>query len=159
MERIETAGEMTCMQLNELISLHYREFTDNELIVCRHLLSNLDDCARMTVDEVAQACHVSHALVTRFAKKLGFSGFSELKAYLRLEAPLRAAPARSLIAHASGSYRHIIDSMLEHDFSDMFSHLLAAERVIFHSLNRWPNLGHRSNNRIKGTRTSTFDLK
>lgn len=29
------------MKLNELISLHYRELTDNELIVCRHVLSHL----------------------------------------------------------------------------------------------------------------------
>ncbi len=118
------------MRLNALISLHYREFTDNELIVCRHILSHLDDCSAMTVGEVARACHVSNALVTRFAKKLGFSGFSELKAYLRLEEPLRSIPPHALVAHATDSYRHVIETVLGHDFSALFNQLLAAERVV-----------------------------
>lgn len=118
------------MQLSSLIGLHYRELTDNELMVCRYLLRDPNACASITVGELARACHVSDALVTRFAQKLGFSGFSELRAYVRLEAPLRGTPTHSLMAHATDSYRHLIDDLLGHDFADAFAHLLSSGRVV-----------------------------
>ncbi|MBR1830536.1 MAG: MurR/RpiR family transcriptional regulator [Atopobiaceae bacterium] len=120
------------MQLSTLIGIHYRELTDNELLVCRFLLHNIDESTSMTVGEVAQACHVSNALVTRFAQKLGFSGFSELRAYLRLEASPRSSEAHSLMKHATDSYQHLIDNMLGHDFTDTFGRLLSSERVLIY---------------------------
>lgn len=120
------------MQISALIGMHYRELTDNELLVCRFLLCDIDASTNMTVGEVAQACHVSNALVTRFAQKLGFSGFSELRAYLRLETPPRGPAAHSLMEHATDSYRHLIDSMLEHDLADTFGHLLSSKRVVIY---------------------------
>ena len=47
--------------------------------IARFILSHLAQVQSMGIQEMAQACHVSPASLSRFCKEIGLSGFQELK--------------------------------------------------------------------------------
>lgn len=57
--------------------------SDNEIL--SYCIRNSATVSRMKVQEVAAALYTSPASIIRFCKKIGFSGFSEFKAQLRME--------------------------------------------------------------------------
>lgn len=61
----------------------YLNKSDNEIL--SYCIRNNEKVSDMKVQEVAQALYTSPASVIRFCKKLGFSGFSEFKAALKME--------------------------------------------------------------------------
>lgn len=60
----------------------YLNKSDNEIL--SYCIQNNEKVSDMKVQEVAQALYTSPASVIRFCKKLGFSGFSEFKAALKM---------------------------------------------------------------------------
>lgn len=54
-----------------------------ELCVYNYVVKNMKHVLNLSVRELADEAHVSTATVMRFCKKMGFSGFSELKYKIR----------------------------------------------------------------------------
>lgn len=69
------------MPINPLdrIQANYDTFTKNDLEIAIFILNNPRDAARMTPDNLAHATKVSKPALIRFAKKIGYSGYSEFK--------------------------------------------------------------------------------
>ncbi|WP_127849066.1 MurR/RpiR family transcriptional regulator [Lacticaseibacillus hulanensis] len=53
--------------------------TDNEQRIAAYITSNLPAVAEMSIQELAAATYTSHSAIVRFAKKVGYSGFRELR--------------------------------------------------------------------------------
>ncbi len=62
---------------------HLLNKNDNEIL--SYCIRNHETVSNMKVQQIAEALYTSPASVIRFCKKLGFSGFSEFKAALRIE--------------------------------------------------------------------------
>lgn len=73
------------MKLEALVSRHYNELNPNDLIIWRYVCQHKEQCLNMNIEVLAKLCNVSRSTVMRFAQKIGISGYSELKACLRLE--------------------------------------------------------------------------
>ena len=73
------------MRLESFVSKHYNELNPNDLIIWRYIYQHKEQCMEMNIETLAVLCNVSRSTVMRFAQKIGFSGYSELKACLRLE--------------------------------------------------------------------------
>lgn len=58
----------------------------NELAILEYIYEHHEDVVHMSIRELSQAVSYSSATILRFCKKLGLSGFSELKFALRNEA-------------------------------------------------------------------------
>ncbi|MDE7245007.1 MAG: MurR/RpiR family transcriptional regulator [Oscillospiraceae bacterium] len=117
------------MEIDRLLNLRYDAFTENEKYVCHYLSSHLFECCSKSVDAFAQDCHVSKTLLVRFAQKLGFSGYSEMKAQIKLDLQERISDSDSLLNHITGSYNKMMDDLLKKDLSHFFSLLENARRV------------------------------
>lgn len=63
-------------------------FTKTEIAVRDYVLTHRDEVLSMSTDDIARANYVSKATLTRFAKKLGLSGWNELKLQFAREASL-----------------------------------------------------------------------
>ena len=61
------------------IKIHYNSFSKTEKKVADFLLENPDGILPMYITELAQQCDTSEATIVRFAKKLGFDGYQQLK--------------------------------------------------------------------------------
>lgn len=55
------------------------QLTENEYIIKNYILDHPSEFKNSTIDEISKKIFVSKSSIVRFAKKLGFSGFSELK--------------------------------------------------------------------------------
>lgn len=61
------------------IKINYDDFSKSEKKIADFLLTHADDEVPLYITEFAKICQTSEATVVRFAKRLGFDGFSQLK--------------------------------------------------------------------------------
>lgn len=69
------------MEVNELIT----NLNSLEYDIYFYLMQNKNKITSMKIKDIANQLHVSTAMITRVCQKLGFEGFGEYKAYLKLE--------------------------------------------------------------------------
>lgn len=67
------------MKLEALVSRHYDELNPNVLLSGGILLKIKNKCLNMTIEALAQFSNVSRSTVMRFARRLAYAGYSELK--------------------------------------------------------------------------------
>lgn len=73
--------------LDKVINKSFRDLGEIDLRILQHIAANPACIQNESASELARACSVSAASVTRMAQKLGFSGYSDLKYFLRRELP------------------------------------------------------------------------
>lgn len=71
------------MRLEELVGRNYDKLNDNDLHIWKYILRHQEACKKMSIQDLASACNLSHTTVLRFARKLGLDGYSELKLCLK----------------------------------------------------------------------------
>lgn len=59
------------------------DLTKKEDLIADYILNNLTDACLITSTELANRLNVSNATIIRFARKIGFTGYSEFQKYLR----------------------------------------------------------------------------
>ena len=117
------------MRIEERLNQCYEKFSENEEHVCHYLREHYGECCKKTLEEFASDCHVSGTLLVRFAKKLGLSGYSELKARLKIEQQEREADMDRLLCSMTSSYHKMMDDLMKRDLSGLFDKLYQARRV------------------------------
>ncbi len=73
------------MRLDELINENYKKLNDSDLHVLQYIKNHGKECPELSISQLSARCNVSSASILRMAKKLNFSGYSELKYFLRRE--------------------------------------------------------------------------
>lgn len=72
------------MRLNEIINgINY--FTDSEKVILEYILNNMEKVIKMSSNNLSEETFTSPATITRLCKKLGFTGFNELKFFINNE--------------------------------------------------------------------------
>lgn len=119
------------MTLHELIEQNYHKLSDNDLHIWQYISANEAACQDMSIDDLAEACHISHTTIIRFARKLGLKGFGELKFILRWQNQQALAgfqPAE--IEQVAQDYRQTLEYIRTVDLNDLF-HVLEHARTIY----------------------------
>lgn len=70
------------MSLDRFIQ-NYQNFNQKEKKLVDHILSNLDRVNDLSVQELAEEMYISKTSLINFCKKLGFSGYTEMKYYIK----------------------------------------------------------------------------
>ena len=117
------------MKINFLLNQQYGTFSENERHICHFLSGHLRECTIQSVDDFARNCHVSKTMLVRFAQKLGFSGWRELKARIRLDLLDRVSETDDLLQHITDSCQKMMDELLKTDLTRFFDLLKTAQRV------------------------------
>lgn len=73
------------MRLEELINKNYKQLNDNDLYIWKYITTHRKECEKLSIDELAERCHVSRTTILRFSKRVGLKGYAELKVYLRID--------------------------------------------------------------------------
>ena len=71
------------MRFTDLVNEHYDELNESELLICSYILENTVHVPKMSLIDFAQQSLSSKSSVIRFSQKLGFTGFSELRNFLK----------------------------------------------------------------------------
>ena len=118
------------MRLTERINAHLRDLSDADKCIWRWIDSNRTAASRISIHELARACAVSSAAVVRFAQKLGFDGFGELKAVMRMEAAEMVSPRRDVTATLGSFYDQTWRTLMRRDYTSA-SRLIREAHHIF----------------------------
>lgn len=71
------------MTLEELVYAQYENLNEIDLYIWQYIYYHMEHCRKLSIQELAKECNVSHTTITRFAKKIGLDGYSELKVYMK----------------------------------------------------------------------------
>lgn len=118
------------MKLEYLLNQSYEKMNESEREITRYILQNRAACARASIGETADACHVSRTVLVRYAKKLGLPGYRELKAMLKLEHREAAQDAGALLDELTGNYHKMLEDFRNKDFRNLCERIRAADRIL-----------------------------
>lgn len=88
--------------LMEIVNKNFDKLNDIDVTILTYVTQHSDEITSMGIEALAKACYTSKSTVLRLVQKLGFSGFSEFKSYLKWE---RTNPA------ARGDYQDRLDTV------------------------------------------------
>ena len=71
------------MRFIALVHQHYQELNNTDLIMSQYVADHPKLITKMSTLEFSKECHYSKSSVIRFSQKLGFTGFSELRNFLK----------------------------------------------------------------------------
>ncbi len=117
------------MKLEKLVRENYEKLNENDLYIWSYILHHKEECRNSSIQNLATKCNVSHTTISRFAKKLGLGGYSELKLYLKLENREMATFDSREIKSAYEDYIQTMDTLMEYDFSDIYEMLISTGRI------------------------------
>lgn len=84
------------------IQLMYNEMSKSEKRICDWISENPGKIISLSIVELAEKCHCSEATIVRFSKRLGLSGYQELKISLAAEGNM--PPISSEIKQSDNPY-------------------------------------------------------
>lgn len=118
------------MSIEALVNGTYKRFSESDRAVWEYLSQHQAECANLSIEKVAQRCCVSRSAVMRFAQKLGFEGFAELKLYIKMDG--QKMPAHSELEHICSLYQNVMSGMCEKNCDALFEAFdLAKQHFIF----------------------------
>lgn len=71
------------MIFTDLVNQNYEKLNESDLFMINYIVDHLDEVKTITTKEFAQVCLSSKSSVIRFSQKLGFTGFSELRNFIK----------------------------------------------------------------------------
>lgn len=88
--------------LMEIVNKNYDKLNAIDVAILTYVTQHSDEVTKMGIEALAKTCYTSKSTVLRLVQKLGFSGFSDFKSYLKWE---RSNPT------ASGDYQDRLDTV------------------------------------------------
>ena len=117
------------MQLEELVNSHRENLNQTDMAIWKFICNHKKKSAQMSVHELAKSCAVSSATLVRFAKKLGFHGFGELKAAINFEKPLPADYKENIFKDLKQFYYKTIENLSNRDFESAIKLIFNSTRI------------------------------
>lgn len=115
------------MNIEGLVNQNYARFSESDRAVWNYMSQHREECAELAIGAMAKKCCVSRTAVMRFAQKLGFHGFAELKVYLKLDN--QKEEVSSQIDQVCSTYHNVAENMLYKDCDRLFDAIECAKRL------------------------------
>ncbi|WP_407269685.1 MurR/RpiR family transcriptional regulator [Radiobacillus sp. PE A8.2] len=80
------------MKIEELINDNHTTFSEGEKVLAKFILENKEAIYELGINELAKKSLSSKSSVLRFAQKLGFSGYTEMRNFMKWENQLAENP-------------------------------------------------------------------
>lgn len=117
------------MKLNDLIQEHYDVLSPNDFYIWQYILHHGSSVQEMSVYELAAACNISHTSIVRFAKKIGISGYAELKLCLKWEKWEKNVFDRAQVGRMLDEYQDVMNDLFDRDLDEILAAIHQSERV------------------------------
>ena len=120
---------MKARNMEELIQKKYDELNENDLEIWKYIISNKETCKQVSIQQLAVFCHVSHTTILRFAKKLGFSGYSEMRSFLKWEEQAEILYEEKDMERNANNFVSMIRRMEDMDMRDICQMIDEAKNI------------------------------
>lgn len=115
------------MHIEELMSKNFNQLNENDHYIWEYVSTHKKECANISIDDLAEKCHFSRSTVLRFCKRLGLSGFSEFKVFLRLD--LMKSQHYKQLDQLFDSYQQYMEEVKHQDLTDVVKCLSEANNI------------------------------
>lgn len=119
------------MKLEKLVNYNYNNLKQNDLYIWNFISNNKKECCNITIDQLASKCNTSRTSIIRFAKRLGLSGYSELKVYLKLDKK-KDPINKNIVQTYTNLMTMMIDECGKQDFTNVCKLIYESEKVFLY---------------------------
>jgi RpiR family transcriptional regulator, glv operon transcriptional regulator len=117
--------------LDEMVYKKLGQLSETDQIIWKYIFLHKKEVANMSIQDLADVCHVSRTTVMRFTQKISLSGFSELKALLKLEEKQRPSfDGADVISRIARQYQSVINDLQKRNFEPICRLIATANRII-----------------------------
>jgi RpiR family glv operon transcriptional regulator len=107
----------------------FDKLNETDVQILNYIRDNKQACCSSTIERLAAKCKVSRTTILRFAQKLGFTGFSEMKVRLKWECEKVHRLPEDALEIVCDDYHKLITDMKEKNCDDICRTLHTANRV------------------------------
>lgn len=127
------------MTFNEKIAEHIHELNETDKKVMNYIIKHYETLPNKKISEISEALYISPNAIVRLAKKIGYSGFSELKFSIAHEKSPAAETNYQLNYFSMGekmikNMQKTIDMNREKNFYQAARTIAAANKIVFIAL-------------------------
>ena len=117
------------MKLEEMINENKQNLTSTDMIIWKYILNHRTQMRRISIHELAKECCVSSTTIVRFAQKLGFDGFSDLKSSLKHEESLESVHYQDIYKSLENFYSKTVSNLMKRNYDNASRLMHEANRV------------------------------
>lgn len=117
------------MSLDDLIQENYDRMNANDHRVWQYICRHREECRKMPLHQLADACEVSPATVLRFLKLINMDGYSDFKAFLKWDSLNKPVFNQHSIEQNSFNLTRTIASIQQADCTELFERMDQSERL------------------------------
>lgn len=121
------------MILNDIINKHYDQLNENDLYIWQYIIHHQEACQKMSIQQLAKECNVSHSTIIRFTKKIGLDGYSELKYYLKWSLNQENKFNYRTLNDVTNELQETIDMMKNRDLDQILKFIKEAKHIYVYS--------------------------
>lgn len=106
------------MYLEELINANYQNLNENDHYIWNYISTHRKECEKLSIEDLAERCHVSRSTILRFSQRLGLKGYAEFKVHLRIDNENQTGEQTGLelVYHI---YKEYMDEVKQRDFTQI----------------------------------------
>lgn len=116
------------MRLEDFINANYDKLNENDKAIWAYINQHRQLCERLSIDALAERCHVSRTTILRFAKRLGLKGYAELKVHLRID-NAGSQKTQTGLDHVYTTYKEYMDEIKQKDFTNIIEYIRRSENA------------------------------
>lgn len=117
------------MRLEEIINAYNRNLNPTDMAILQFILNNRSQMRHISIHDLAKKCCVSSTTVVRFAQKLGFDGFSDLKSLLKREYPVKETQPQDILLSLEKFYSKTWTNLLKRNYDNASRLVHEANRI------------------------------
>ncbi|WP_460016621.1 MurR/RpiR family transcriptional regulator, partial [Lactovum odontotermitis] len=121
------------MSLEDLVCKHLHEFGDTDQYVVACLIQHPHEIVSGTITEFEKNFHVSKSSLLRTLKKLGFSGFSEFKYFIKSEIHVEKSEKEDIFSSQYLDIEKTLSLLKTIDFSEITRQLFQAKHIYLYT--------------------------
>lgn len=120
------------MKIEELINKHYNRLNETDFHILKYILNHKSECHKLGINSLAEKCNVSRSSILRLAQKLGFSGYSEFRVFLKWQEQEGNNSDKSQVEILSNDILETLKYIKTKDFSEMCKLIHRAQRIFIY---------------------------
>lgn len=117
------------MTLEEVINEHKQILNPTDIAIWHFILNNRDQVRHISIHDLAKKCCVSSTTIVRFAQKLGFDGFSDLKSLLKREKLVDKVSSQDILLSLENFYSKTWTNLMKRNYDNASRLVHEANRV------------------------------
>lgn len=117
------------MQLERIVKEHYDKLNENDLYIWKYILQHKEECKKLSIQQLAARCNVSHTTIYRFVKKLELDNYNELKFYLKKESNQEEPFDKREIGKVYQDIVKTMEDLVKAELYDIYEMLKNAGRI------------------------------